>query len=48
MLGEYADSLGSRIEVLLYRFSAMELSAPLLLFFGFSLLIAFYWLIWGK
>ena len=32
----------------LYRFSAMELSAPILLFFGFSLLVAFYWLIWGK
>ncbi|MDU8945881.1 hypothetical protein [Ovoidimarina sediminis] len=41
-------SLGDRFEVLMYRFSAMEISAPILLFFGFSLLVAFYWLIWGK
>ena len=47
MLGEYADSLGADVLNTSLGYS-MELSAPLLLFFGFSLLVAFYWLIWGK
>ena len=48
MLAEYGAAIGNRFDLILIRFSAMDASAPLILFFILIAAFGCYWLIWGK
>ena len=48
MLADFGQALGSRFDLMFLRFSSMEASTPLILFFLLVFAFGCYWLIWGK